>query len=356
MKVEYRKTPRHAPSSVLVYAPNWVGDHAMAFPFYAALRDLLPKAEIAIVGRTWVSDLAPENLGPIISFAGKNPARAILQSLREKKFALGFTLSPSFRSALLLYRIGAKRRYGFDSDLRRFLLTGEKNPHRHPPYNRYEHRSLAYLRLLNPLLPAGILSEDLWERYRDTKLSPLPAALLAKKFSLRLHRYLVVICPGSTAASKKYPIGHTIHMIESIARQMPRTEFVLLGAESDAADCDTIAHHFAATRIRVRSLCGKTSLREAHGIIAAAGVVVANDSGLAHITSLTPTPLVTFNGMGRRSETAPLTRQKILFDLELECSPCFAKICPRKDVPLACLVGIAPEAVAAAVLSYISNS
>lgn len=356
MKAGLKRSPRHAPSSVLVYAPNWVGDHAMAFPFYAALRDLLPAAEVVIVGRTWISDLVPENLGPIIPFSGKNPARATLQSLREKKISLGFTLSPSFRSALLLYRLGAKRRYGFPSDLRRFLLSGEKNSHRRPPYNRYEHRSLAYLRLLNPLLPAGILAEDLWERYRDTKLSPLPAALLAKKFGLRLHRHLVVICPGSTAASKKYPIGHTIHVIERVALQMPRIEFLLLGAESDAVDCDTIARHFATTRIRVRSLCGKTSLREAHGIIAAAGVVVANDSGLAHITSLTPTPLVTFNGMGRRSETAPLTRQKTLFDLELECSPCFAKICPRKDVPLACLVGIAPEAVAAAVRSYISNA
>lgn len=325
----------------------------MAFPFYAALHDLLPEAEIVVIGRTWVSELAPENLGPIIAFSGKNPSPAIFQSLRKKKFSLGFTLSPSFRSALLLYRLGIRLRYGFASDLRGLLLSREKNPHRNALYNRHEHRALAYLRLLNPLLPSSILAEDLWERYRNTKLSPLPKTTLEKKFGLRFNHCTIIICPGSTAESKKYPIGHTIRMIESVARKKPRCEFVLLGAQSDTVDSETIVSHFSETHIRVRSLCGKTNLREAHGIIAASGVVVANDSGLAHVTSLTTTPLVTFSGMGRRSETAPLAHRKMLFDLELECSPCFAKVCPRKDVPLACLTGIAPDAVADAVSNFI---
>ena len=47
-------------SSVLVHAPNWVGDHAMAFPFYAALRELLPETKIVLIGRSWIADLAPD--------------------------------------------------------------------------------------------------------------------------------------------------------------------------------------------------------------------------------------------------------------------------------------------------------
>ncbi|HNJ66851.1 MAG TPA: glycosyltransferase family 9 protein, partial [Turneriella sp.] len=91
-------------------------------------------------------------------------------------------------------------------------------------------------------------------------------------------------------------------------------------------------------------------LADSARLIAQCAALVANDSGLAHITSLTGSALVTFNGMGRREETSPLTHRKTFFDLQLECSPCFAKVCPRKDQPLACLTGIAPDAVAKAVL------
>jgi heptosyltransferase-2 len=336
--------------SVLVHAPNWVGDHAMAFPFYAALRELLPDAKIVLMGRAWIADLKPDNLGNIVAFQGKKPKSDDFKRLHAEKFDLAFTLSPSFRSALLLWRLGAKKRYGFASDLRRFLLTAEKNKFHRQPYNRHEHRALAYLRLLNPILPAGTIAEDLWEKYRNAKLSPLPFETIANKFGLKRKTQRIVICPGSTAASKKYPVSHWIRVIENLAQKKPAIEFLLLGAKIDKAECDAIAAHFADKKVKLRSLCAETSLREAHAIIQFSQVVIANDSGLAHITSLTNTALVTFNGMGRRAETSPLTRQKILFDLGLNCSPCFAKICPRKDEPLACLTGIAPDAVADAVL------
>lgn len=338
------------PRNVLVHAPNWVGDHAMAFPFYAALRELFSEAEIVLIGRSWIADLAPDNFGSIVAFRGKEPAPEDARRLRAQKFDMGFTLSPSFRSAWLLHRLGVTRRYGFASDLRSLLLTRETNKLRRQPYNRHEHRALAYLRLLNPLLPAGIIAEDLWEQHRNVKLTSLPFQAVEKKFSLRRNTKRVVICPGSTAASKKYPIAHVIRMIERVAQKKPAVEFVLLGATIDQVECDAIAAHFAGSKIQLRSLCAQTSLREAHTIIAWSQVTVANDSGLAHIASLTDCALVTFNGMGRREETSPLTRRKMLFDLQLDCSPCFAKVCPRKDQPLACLTGIAPDLVAEAIL------
>ncbi|GAB4441970.1 MAG: lipopolysaccharide heptosyltransferase II [Turneriella sp.] len=340
-----------AQTRMLIHAPNWVGDHAMAFPFYAALRELLPEAKIVLMGRSWIADLAPDNFGSIIAFKGKEPAADDLQRLRAESFDLGFTLSPSFRSAWLLLRLGVKQRYGFASDMRSALLTREKNKYRRQTYNRHEHRALAYLRLLNPVMPAGIIAEDLWERHRNVQLTARPFDTVEKKFGLRRNTQRVVVCPGSTAASKKYPVGHVIRMIETVARKKPAVEFILLGAKIDQAECDAISTHFSGSKIKLRSLCAETSLREAHTIIAWSRVAVANDSGLAHITSLTGSALVTFNGMGRREETSPLTQRKTLFDLQLDCSPCFARVCPRKDQPLACLTGIAPDAVAEAVLS-----
>lgn len=31
--------------TILVHAPNWVGDHVMAFPFYLTLKELFPNAD-----------------------------------------------------------------------------------------------------------------------------------------------------------------------------------------------------------------------------------------------------------------------------------------------------------------------
>lgn len=322
----------------------------MAFPFYAALRDLFPQSEITLVGRAWVADLAPEGFGQIIPFKGKNLPEADFRRLKDSGFDIAFTLSPSFRSAWLLSRLGAVKRHGFVSDMRSLLLTLPKNKFRQQIYNRSEHRALAYLRLLIPYLQADTLPEDLFEKYRNVKLISQPFLLLEQKFGLKKNGLRVVVCPGSTAASKKYPTGHTIRAIETIARKKPAAQFILLGAHIDQAECDAIVAHFSGSKTRLVSLCGKTSLREAHTIIAWAKVAIANDSGLAHITSLTGTALVTFNGMGRSGETSPLTRRKTLFDLQLTCSPCFQRECPRKDQPLACLTGIAPDAVADAVL------
>lgn len=335
---------------ILVHAPNWVGDHAMAFPFYAALRDLFPHSEIWLIGRAWIADLKPDGFSDIIPFKGKLLPKDQAEKIRAQKFDIGFTLSPSFRSAWLLRGLGISRRHGFVSDMRGLLLTQPKNKFQRQVYNRGEHRTLAYLRLLAPYLPPGTLPEDLWPKHTNVKLMALPIAPLEKKFNLRHNPQTVVICPGSTAASKKYPVGHFIRAMESIATKKPKVQFILLGANIDQAECDAIAAHFSGSKIKVVSLCAQTTLREAHTLIASARVAVANDSGLAHITALTRTALVTFNGMGRREETSPVTYRKTLFDLGLECSPCFERECPRKDTPLACLTGIAPDAVAAAVV------
>jgi len=320
--------------NLLVHAPNWVGDHAMAFPFYAALRETFPQARLVLLGRAWVSDLAPPWFDEIVTLEGKNIRQADVLRLRKIHFDYAFTLSPSFRSAWLLFRLKTRVRIGFASDFRSPLLNFGA------PYNRFEHRAYAYIRLLKPF----DAPQRLWARHVDVKLRP------SAKPSVKAD---VVICPGSTAASKKYPVAQFIEVIERIAQKKPGVKFALLGAKIDEVECESIMHHFKSSQIKIQSLCAQTSLIEAHALIANAKLCIANDSGLGHITSLTDTPLVTWNGMGRRSETAPLASQKTIFDLNLACSPCFKRVCPRSDAPLACLTGITAKKVAAAALKYL---
>ncbi|RME88720.1 MAG: lipopolysaccharide heptosyltransferase II, partial [Candidatus Hydrogenedentota bacterium] len=46
-----------------------------------------------------------------------------------------------------------------------------------------------------------------------------------------------------------------------------------------------------------------------------------------------------------KEETLTLNPRKKVLNLNLPCSPCGKKMCPRKDKPLECLEGIEPDEV-----------
>src|SRR4051812_2419439 len=118
-----------AASRIVVRAPNWIGDQVMAIPFYQALRELYPDAEISLFGVpavlalplpvTFVQRLA------LVRAGGSTPWRFWKQSraLRSHRFDLAITLTASLSSALLLRAAGIGQRVGFAETAARWLLT-----------------------------------------------------------------------------------------------------------------------------------------------------------------------------------------------------------------------------------------
>ena len=49
--------PGVKPPTILVRAPNWIGDQVLAFPFFHHLRKAYPKAHIAAVCVPWVENV-----------------------------------------------------------------------------------------------------------------------------------------------------------------------------------------------------------------------------------------------------------------------------------------------------------
>jgi heptosyltransferase-2 len=140
----------------------------------------------------------------------------------------------------------------------------------------------------------------------------------------------VVICPGAGyGPAKRWPYFRELS--ERLDSQV-----VLLGAPGDLKEGKDIAG---------KNLIGKTTLDEAIDLIAGAALVVSNDSGLMHVAAATGTPQVALFGSTSPEHTPPLSAAARVVWLKVECSPCYARVCPLGHFK--CMNGLSVERVLA---------
>ena len=165
-----------------------------------------------------------------------------------------------------------------------------------------------------------------------------------KKYELNQggRNQVLVLCPGAEfGAAKQWPEQH----YAAVARFYLAAgwQVWLLGSEKDASVCCEINQ---LSDQQCHNLAGKTSLSEAVSLLAAANLVVSNDSGLMHVAAALKKPLVAIYGSTDPSFTPPLNHNAKIERLALDCSPCFKRDCPLDH--LDCLVKLSPKQVLAA--------
>jgi heptosyltransferase-2 len=147
---------------------------------------------------------------------------------------------------------------------------------------------------------------------------------------------VAIFCPGAEyGPAKRWPPEH----FAELAQRLIHEGFVvwLIGSPKDRPITDQIiaaVHSNAQTDnappSQLRDLVGHTDLGAAIDLIAAARVVVSNDSGLMHIAAALGVPLVALFGSSSPAYTPPLSPQARIANIDMDCSPCFKRECPRK--------------------------
>ena len=92
-------------------------------------------------------------------------------------------------------------------------------------------------------------------------------------------------------------------------------------------------------------LPGLLSLGELAALIAAAGVLIANNSGPVHLAAALGTPVVALYALTNPQHTPWRVPSRVLSQ-EVPCRDCLQSVCPEGHQR--CLTGVAPERVAAA--------
>ena len=336
--------------SILIIAPNWIGDAVMTQPLLANLKTQFPKSKIDVLASVWVAPIyraCPEvNEVTEAQFEHKklqwNLREQLAKEIASKNYQVCFVLPNSFKSALIPWLANIPFRIGYRGEFRLGLINlALKNPSKinRPPM--VEH----YLALGN------LLQEDQQEAAQKSvpKLNVSSAAQIAvetklRNFNIPTHS-LYIFCPGAEyGPSKRWPIDHFAKLAQTLLQENSSNQIILLGSKGDQAISQEIAL-LANQTSNIHNWSGTTTLDEAIALIGMAKAVISNDSGLMHIAAALTTPQVAIFGSSDPAHTPPLSDKAKVIWLNLPCSPCHKKECPLGH--LRCLKDILPEQVLA---------
>ncbi len=242
-------------------------------------------------------------------------ARSRLARELSGRFETAYVLPNSLKSALLPFLASIPKRVGYLGEARVGLLTHRlKNPKNKPPM-------VAFYSALSG--EAGIETDRPQLSMDAVKLDSVLAAQ-----GLQRGRYSVFAPGAEFGPAKRWPVAHYAELARAL--DLP---VVLLGSGKEAELCEEIA---AAAPGRCSNLAGKTQLLDALCLIAGAGHVVSNDSGLMHVAAAFGVRQAAVFGSTSPLHTPPLNeraavlwlKQDALYQPPLDCSPCFERECP----------------------------
>ena len=307
--------PEHA---TWVRLPRFVGDTAMQLPVLRLLRQIGvgplvvwgPKSAVGLLENTWFCDAA-------LPDQGKPSPLAMAQTLRQHRAARSIHFPKSLRPALAAWLARVPERIGVDES-----LAGPFNTHSGPFWDAEGPFLLRYHAVLQ-------------RRWPD--LPPMPFADFDPGVTVdRPAAPYLCLMPGSTWASKAWPIAHYRTLL--LRARTEGFQVAVLGSPDEAATCAAVA---GAEGI---DLCGRTTLKEAAAWLRGAAAVLGNDSGLSHLAAACGAPVLALYGAtdpGGSTPWGPCSRG--LREEGLPCAPCFKPICAVPGHP--CLEGIQPVQV-----------
>ncbi len=336
------------PEKILVLGPAWVGDMVLAQSLFKILKANNPDCVIDVAAPAWTLPLLermPEvNAKIALSFKHGELAFwqriALGRSLKKVGYTQSIILTNSFKSALLPWAAGIKKRTGFLGEMRYGLINDIR------PLNKTILQKTVERFVMLGLNSSQALPTNL----------PIPQLTSSKKSALNTlakmgiqtsQNKILGLCPGAEyGEAKRWPAAYYAQVAnEAISKGW---QVWLFGSDKDVP----VTHEInQLTQNQCVNFGGKTSLSEVIDLIGLCDTVVSNDSGLMHVAAALNTQLIAIFGSSDPYHTPPMTTKAVIAYLNLSCSPCFQRECPLpgEEVKLACLKHILPNTIVSSI-------
>ncbi|MDZ7360818.1 MAG: glycosyltransferase family 9 protein [candidate division KSB1 bacterium] len=186
------------------------------------------------------------------------------------------------------------------------------------PFHDDEHAAENFLRLVK--IGTG-------EESGSNKSVTFPRLILPSSpaTTLRFNRrpYIVMNVNASPLAlERRWPQERFASLAKWLLKRY-QTDLILIGARGEEKYTQAVAQAIAAPG-KVHNLAGNLNLLELAGLIRHAALFISNDSGPLHLAAALQKPVVGFYGPETPKRFGPLCKNRLIFYLDLPCSPCMS--------------------------------
>lgn len=317
------------PEKILVLGPAWVGDMVLAQSLFKTLKANRPNCIIDVAAPAWTLPLLermPEITGKI-ALPFKHGELAFWQrvafgkSLKKSGYTQAIILTNSFKSALLPWAAGIKKRTSFLGEMR-YGLINDIRPLDKTALKKTVDRFVFLGLSANELLPKTIPNPQLITR-SDNALKTLA------KLDIQASQHKILgLCPGAEyGEAKRWPAEYYADVANEAIKK--GWQVWLFGSDKDIPVTSQINQ---LTQNRCVDFGGKTKLGEAIDLMSLCDTIISNDSGLMHVAAALDKKLIAIFGSSDPYHTPPMSEKAVIEYLGLSCSPCFQRECPLQHL------------------------
>lgn len=338
---------------ILIVRLSAIGDVIHSIPVAYALRRKFPNAHIGWL----VEDKAEEILvnNPLLNKVYVLPKKKwksqgltlktlrefteFISEIRKENYDIAIDLQELFKSGLLTYLSGAKRRIAHEKT-REFadIFVNEKlkahdifDPNRMVIERYLEAAAYLGAPIDEVKFSLPVVSQEV-KSYVDELLKDIDK-----------DKPIVIFAPATTWQSKHWLEEYWSELLDKVT---PDNNVIFTGADADKSLIDRITS-MARTR-NYLSLAGKTNLYELIELFNRSDIVIAPDTGPAYIANATEKPaIIMISGSTSHKRTCPYGEKHTAIAAGLSCQPCHKKRCYRKTLQMECMSKITPETILA---------
>jgi lipopolysaccharide heptosyltransferase II len=339
---------------------DYLGDVLMCTPALRALKQSVPGRRITLLGSGGGAALAPyvPEIDDVVAYAAPWMKHggphdigidiAMVERLRERSFdgAVIFTTysQSALPAAMLTYLAGIPLRLAHCRENPYRLLT-DWAPETEPEKQvRHEVR-----RQLDLVAGIGCTTQDERMSFRVDEQDLDWARRQLESLGIAANQPWVLMHPGATAASRRYPAQHWAAAAKRIVKELD-LPIVFTGDAGEIALIDGIRMECG---VPTHSLAGQATLGGLGALIRLAGVMVVNNTGPAHMAAAIGTPLVDLYAQTNLQHTPWRVECRVLYH-EVPCRNCYKSVCPQGHHD--CLAKVEPGRVVEAVRELLAQA